>query len=106
MGCLVSMARPLRTELVLEALNVAVAQRRPKAVVHPGDQGCPYTSIAFGPRAREAKVRPSMGKVGDAYDNAMAESSFASLECELLDRPRFATQHEARFAVLDWIEAG
>ncbi len=100
-----SMATPLRTELVLEALNVALAQRRPKAVIHRRDQGCQYTSIAFGLRCREAGVRPSMGSVGDAYDNAMAESFFASLECELLDRRRFATQTEARFAVLEWIEA-
>ena len=51
-----------------------------------------YTSIAFGTRCREAGVRPSMGSVGDAYNNAMAESFFATLECELLDRSRFKTQ--------------
>jgi putative transposase len=100
-----SMATHLRTALVLDALNVAIAQRRPKAVIHHSDQGCQYTSIAFGLRCREANVRPSMGSVGDAYDNAMAESFFATLECELLDRRRFQTQAEARFAVLDWIEA-
>ena len=100
-----AMATHLRTELVLDALNMAIAQRRPKAVIHHSDQGCQYTSIAFGLRCREAGVRPSMGSVGDAYDNAMAESFFATLECELLDRRRFQTQAEARFAVLDWIEA-
>jgi Integrase core domain len=63
-----------------------------------------YTSIEFGKRCREAGVRPSMGSVGDAYDNAMAESFFATLECELLDRRRFKTQAEARMAVFEFIE--
>ena len=99
-----AMANHLRTELVLEALNMAVWQRRPDDVVHHSDQGCQYTSIAFGSRCREAGVRPSMGSVGDAYDNAMCESFFATLECELLDRHRFPTQVEARMAVFDFIE--
>ena len=63
-----------------------------------------YTSLAFGRRCEEAGVRPSMGSVGDAYDNALCESFFATLECELLDRRRFATQVEARLAVFDFIE--
>ena len=63
-----------------------------------------YTAIAFGKRCREAGVRPSMGSVGDAYDNAMAESFFATLECELLDRRRFKTQAEARMAIFEFIE--
>src|SRR6266542_137456 len=100
-----AMAHHLRTELVLEALNMAVGRRRPTTeVIHHSDQGCQYTSIAFGARCREAGVRPSMGSVGDAYDNAMCESFFATLECELLDRQRFATQAEARIAVFDFIE--
>jgi putative transposase len=99
-----AMANHLRTELVLEALNMAVGQRRPNDVIHHSDQGCQYTSIAFGSRCREAGVRPSMGSVGDAYDNAMCESFFATLECELLDRHRFPTQVEARMAVFDFIE--
>jgi putative transposase len=94
----------LRTELVLAALNMAVAQRRPTAVIHHSDQGCQYTSVAFGQRCAEAGVRPSMGSVGDAYDNALCESFFATLECELLDRHRFRTQVEARLAVFDFIE--
>ena len=73
-------------------------------MIHHSDQGSQYTSIAFGKRCREAGVRPSMGSVGDAYDNAMAESFFATLECELLDRRRFKTQAEARMAVFDFIE--
>lgn len=99
-----AMATHLRTELVLEALNMATWQRRPKQVIHHSDQGCQYTSIAFGLRCKEVDVRPSMGSVGDAYDNAMCESFFATLECELLDRKRFKTQAEARMAVFDFIE--
>lgn len=99
-----AMASHLRTELVLDALNMALWQRRPEAVVHHSDQGCQYTSIAFGLRCREAGVRPSMGSVGDCYDNAMCESFFATLECELLDRRRFRMQAEARVAVFEFIE--
>lgn len=100
-----SMATHLRTELVLDALEMAVARRRPADVVHHSDQGCQYTSIAFGNRCEALDVRPSMGSVGDAYDNAMAESFFATLECELLDRKPFQTQVEARMAVFEWIES-
>ncbi len=99
-----AMATHLRTELVLEALNMATWQRRPKQVIHHSDQGTQYTSIAFGLRCKEVDVRPSMGSVGDAYDNAMCESFFATLECELLDLKRFKTQAEARMAVFDFIE--
>jgi len=99
-----AMESHLRTALVLAALDMAVAQRQPADVIHHSDQGCQYTSIAFGLRCREAGVRPSMGSVGDAYDNAMCESFFATLECELLERQRFPTQAEARLAVFDFIE--
>ena len=63
-----------------------------------------YTAFAFGKRCSEAGVRPSMGSVGDCFDNAMCESFFATLECELLDRTSFKTQAEARLAVFDFIE--
>jgi len=99
-----SMATHLRTELVTDALQAAVAQRRPDGVIHHSDQGCQYTSIAFGLRCKEAGVRPSMGTVGDCFDNAMCESFFATLECELLDRRRFKNQIEARMAIFDFIE--
>ena len=99
-----AMATHLRTELVLAALNMALGQRRPVAVIHHSDQGTQYTSIAFGMRCRQAGVRPSMGSVGDCFDNAMCESFFATLECELLDRRSFKTQAEARMAVFDFIE--
>ena len=99
-----AMATHLRTELVLDALNMALGQRRPDDVIHHSDQGCQYTSIAFGLRCKRAGVRPSMGSVADCYDNAMCESFFATLECELLDRKPLHTQVEARMAVFDFIE--
>jgi putative transposase len=99
-----AMETHLRTELILAALNMAITQRRPQAVIHHSDRGCQYTSYAFGKRCREAGVMPSMGSVGDAYDNAMAESFFASLERELLNRRRFQSQAEAKMAVFEWIE--
>jgi putative transposase len=99
-----AMAEHLGTELVLSALNMAIGQRRAKGVVHHSDHGTQYTSIAFGLRCKEAKVRPSMGSVGDAYDNAMCESFFATLECELLARRRFETKAEARLAIFEFIE--
>ena len=100
-----AMATHLRTELVLAALDMAVRQRRPSAVIHHSDQGSQYTSLAFGQRCRQARVRPSMGSVGDCFDNALCESFFATLECELLDRQRFRNQDEARRAVFDFIES-
>jgi putative transposase len=99
-----SMATHLRPELVLEALNMALGQRRPAAVIHHSDQGSQYTSLTFGKRCVEAGVPPSMGSVGDCFDNAMCESFFATLECELLDRRHFKTQIEARLAIFEFIE--
>ena len=61
--------------------------------------------MEFGKRCKEMGVRPSMGTVGDAYDNAMAESFFATLECELIDRRVWKTHTEARLAVFTWIES-
>lgn len=100
-----AMATHLRTELVVDAFNMALGQRKLDGdVIHHSDHGCQYTSVAFGLRCQAAKVKPSMGTVGDAYDNAMAESFFATLECELLDRRKFPTQVEARMAVFEFIE--
>jgi putative transposase len=99
-----AMANHLRTELVLGALEMAVGQRRPHDVIHHSDQGSQYTSLAFGGRCREAGVHPSMGSVGDAYDNAMCESFFSTLECELLARRRLASQAEAKIACFSYIE--
>ena len=99
-----AMANHLRTQLVLDALNMALWQRRPDDVIHHSDQGCQYTSIAFGQRCKRAGVRPSMGSVGDCFDNAMCESFFATLECELIDRTTFRTHAEARLAIFEFIE--
>ena len=100
-----AMRDDLRTELVLDALEMAIWNRCPgPGLVHHSDQGCQYTSLAFGRRLREAGIMASMGSVGDAYDNAMAESFFATLECELLDRHSFRNRTEARMAVFDYIE--
>jgi transposase InsO family protein len=99
-----AMAEHLRVELVLAALEMAVQQRRPTSVIHHSDQGCQYTAIAFGARCREAGVRPSMGSVGDCYDNALCESFFATLECELLARNRWSNPAHARQAIFDFIE--
>ena len=98
------MANHLRTELVLDALNMAIYRRNPVGVVHHSDQGTQYTSIAFGQRCREAGIRPSMGSVGDCYDNAMCESFNATLECELLVRRSFPTRRDAEIAVFEFIE--
>lgn len=98
------MARHLRTELVRGALDMALWQRRPQGVIHRSDQGCQYTSVDFGQRCLQAGVRPSMGSVGDCYDNATASSFFATLECELLDARRFRTPEEAQSAVFTFIE--
>jgi putative transposase len=100
------MAGHLRTELILDALEMAIARRRPGAgLIHHSDRGTQYTSIAFGRRCQEAGIALSMGSTGDCFDNAMAESFFASLETELIDRTSWRTRADARLAVFDYIEA-
>jgi putative transposase len=99
-----AMATDLATRLVLDALEMAICQRKPKEVIHHSDQGTQYTSVAFGARCRQAGVTPSMGSVGDAYDNALVESFFATLETELIDRHRFHTHSQARTAIFEFIE--
>ena len=100
-----SMSTRLATKVVLDALTMALDQRQPgHGLIHHSDQGCQYTSIEFGRRCREYGVRPSMGSVGDCFDNAMCESFFATLECELLHRSRFSTTGDAELAVFDFIE--
>lgn len=101
-----SMADHLRTELVIDALNMAVWNRRPQpGLVHHSDRGCQYTSLTFGRRCREAGILPSMGSRGDAYDNALAEAFFATLETELLMRRSFPHRGAARLAIFDYLEA-
>ena len=99
-----AMAEHMRTELVLSALDMAVAQRRPVDVIHHSDQGSQYTSVRFGEHCHRLGVRPSMGSVGDCYDNALCESFFATLECELFWQRPFRTRSEARRAVFEYIE--
>jgi len=100
-----SMATHMRTELVTAALDAAIVHRRPAGgLVHHSDHGSQYTSLAFGRRLRESGIAASMGSVGDCYDNAMAESFFATLETELIDRSDWASPAEARAAVFEFIE--
>lgn len=101
-----SMADHLRAELVLEALEMALARRRPApGLVHHSDQGAQYVALLFGERCRSAGIRLSMGSKGDAYDNAVAESFFASLKKDLVRRASFRTRAEARTAIFDYVEA-
>ncbi len=99
-----AMAEHLRTELVIEAVEMALWRRHPAGVIHHSDQGSQYTSLAFGQRLRAAGMTASMGSRGDCFDNAMAESFFATLECELLARHSFPTRNAARLALFDYIE--
>jgi putative transposase len=100
-----SMRDDLRSELVVDALGMALIRRQPKrGLVHHSDRGSQYTSLAFGKTMQAAGVLPSMGRRGDAFDNALAESFFATLETELLDRQTFKTRDEARLALFHWIE--
>ena len=102
-----AMADHLRTELVLEAVELARARRRPPkdgGLVHHSDHGCQYTSLAFSQRLQDAGIVPSMGSVGDCYDNAVAESFFATLKGELLDRRVWPTRAAARSAIFEYVE--
>ena len=100
-----AMAPCMPAELVGDALTMAITCRQPEGpVIHHSDQGSQYTSLGFGRRCRKAGVVQSMGSVGDAYDNAMCESFFATLECELLDRRQFPTVPEAQREVFSFIE--
>jgi len=99
-----TMADHLRTELVLDALDMAAQQRSPEETIHHSDQGSQYAAIAFGERCKAEGVRPSMGSVGDCYDNALCESFFATLECELIERETFADRSEARHSIFRFIE--
>jgi putative transposase len=98
-----SMANHLRTELVLDALEMAIGQRRPDGVIHHSDQGSQYTSLAFGKRCKEAGVRPSMGSVGDAYDNAMAESFVDSFKTELIADRVWRSRSQLELAIVEYI---
>lgn len=99
-----AMRTTMPTELVTDALAMAIDQRQPESVIHHSDQGSQYTSIPFGARCTDAQIRRSTGSVGDCYDNAMCESFFATLECECIDRHAFSTPADARRNVFSFIE--
>ncbi len=101
----VAMRPQPRTELVQEALAKAIANRNPKGrVIHHSDRGVQYTSLAFGKHCREASIMQSMGSAGCAYDNAMCESFFATLRCELLDRIRLPAGGDVAYEIRRFIE--
>jgi putative transposase len=101
-----SMAEHMRAELVLDALEMAVQRRRPEpGLIHHSDQGSQYVSLAFGQAARDAGIARSMGSKGDCYDNAVAESFFATLKKELVHRQSWPTRRELTTEVFDYIEA-
>jgi putative transposase len=100
-----SMADHLGTELVLDALDMAISQRQPApGLVCHSDHGCQDTSFAYGRRLAASQLVASMGTAGDALDNAVAESFSATLECELLDRYPWPTRSGPRTAIFDFIE--
>jgi putative transposase len=100
-----SMANNLRTELVLDALNMAIYTRRPSpGLIHHSDRGSQYTSVEFSGRLREAGLLPSMGSVADAYDNSMAESFVSTLKRELVHRHSWPNRQTARTAIFEYIE--
>jgi putative transposase len=99
-----SMREDLRAELVVDALEMAIARRQPRpGLIHHSDQGKQYVSLLFGERCREADIDVSIGCTS-AYDNAVAESFFASLTKDLLRRQQLRSRAEARTAVFDYIE--
>ena len=100
-----SIADHLRTELVVDALDMARWRRRPAGTVVHSDRGTQYTSWLFGQRLRQVGLLGSMGKVASAYDNALMESFFGSLQIELLDRRTWTTRAELANAIFEWIEA-
>jgi putative transposase len=100
-----SMADHMRTELVTDALQMALAHRRPDpGLIWHSDQGSQFVSLAFGQQARAAGIAQSMGSRGDCYDNAVAESFFATLKKELIHRRSWPTKAKLRTEVFDYIE--
>jgi len=101
-----AMADHMRAELVLDALQMALARRRPRpGLIHHSDQGSQFVSLAFGLAARDAGIAVSMGSRGDAYDNAVAESFFATLKKELVRRRSWPSRRELVGEVFEYIEA-
>jgi putative transposase len=100
-----SMATHLRTQIVVDALQMAIARRKPApGLVHHSDRGVQYTSLSFGKRLEDGGLLPSMGQVGSAYDNALAESFLATLKTELLYRSNWPTRQMVKTAIFEYIE--
>jgi putative transposase len=100
-----SMADHMRSDLVIDALQMAVARRQPEAgLIHHTDQGSQYVSLAFGQAAAKAGIARSMGSRGDCWDNAVAESFFATLKKELVHRRSWPNRAELRQEVFDYVE--
>jgi len=103
-----SIADHIRAEPVADALQMATWRRQPpkgRTIAH-SDHGSVYTSWLFGNRLRNAGILGSMGSIGDAYDNSVAESFFSILQRELLDQHDWATRDQLAAAIFEWIEAG
>ena len=99
-----ALADHLRTELVADALANAVATRDPApGVIFHAGRGCQYTSAAFASLASDCDVRLSLGRTGQCWDNALAESFFASLKGELIDLQAWPTRVIARRAIVEYI---
>jgi len=95
----------LETELVVDALRMAVWRRKPApGLVHHSDQGVQYTSLSFSERLKEAGITPSMGRIGSALDNAMAESFVSTLKAELGSNLEFPTRQAAKTAIFEYVE--
>jgi putative transposase len=100
-----SMADHMRSDLVVDALNMAIARRQPEeGLIHHSDQGSQFVSLAFGQAAGKAGIARSMGSRGDCFDNAVAESFFATLKKELIHRHSWPDREELRREVFDYIE--
>jgi putative transposase len=105
-----SIAEHMRTELVTDALGMAIIRRQPekhaddaRTILH-SDHGAQYTSWAFGQRLQKADLLASMGTIGDCYDNAMMESFWGTMQLELLDSRVWTTRSELATAKFEWIE--
>ncbi len=100
-----SMASHLRTELVVDALEMALWRRKPgTGLIHHTDRGAQYTALSFGEKLKGAGLVPSMGRTGSALDNAISESFVASLKTELIDRSSFPTRDAAKVSIFEFIE--
>lgn len=99
-------SRSLRTDLVLDALEQAVWARQPsESLVHHSDRGVQYVSIRYTERLGEAGMEPSVGTVGDSYDNALAESIIGLYKTEVIRREGpWSGAEVVEFATLDWVD--